>query len=122
MTETKNLNRADLSKLWGKILQKGATASQALGNLDTIQFTRLVNSEPITAIAVGSVLAPLKIIALLAKGAEDTTTLHMIADALEASANLPVSEMINNKRMFQYFEFNEATEKMYNELIAFCRN
>lgn len=119
--EKKSLTRSELQIIWGEILQKGGSAKQALANLDTVQFKRLINSEPLPAIAVGSVLAALKTIATLAKGAGDTTTLQAIADALEAAANLPTREQINGKVQLTFFEFTPALQKMFNELIVFCR-
>jgi len=120
--EKKNLTRSELQIIWGEILQKGGSAKQALANLDTVQFKRLINSEPLPAIAVGSILAALKTIATLAKGAGDTTTLQAIADALEAAAALPTNEQINGIRQQTFFAFTPALKKMFDELIAFCQD
>lgn len=120
--ETKNLSRHDLRVLWGQILKKAATAKNALDNLDTVQFKRLVDSEPIPALGVGSILAALKTTAILAKGSGDTTTLQAIADALEAAAALPTNMEINGKRQQTFFVFTPALEKMFHELIVFCRD
>jgi hypothetical protein len=120
--DKKNLTRSELQIIWGEIFQKGAQARQALENLNTVQFKRLINSEPLPAIALGSVLSALKTIATLAKGTGDTTTLQAIADALEAAANLPTREQINGKIQLAFFEFNPALQKMFDELIVFCRN
>ncbi len=119
--EKKSLTRSELQIIWGEILQKGGSAKQALANLDTVQFKRLINSEPLPAIAVGSILAALKTIATLAKGTGDTTTLQAIADALEAAAALPTNETINGIRQQTFFAFTPALEKMFAELVTFCR-
>lgn len=119
--ETKNLTRADLRRLWGEVLQKGGQARQALDNLNTVQFKRLVDSEPIPLLGVGSIFGALKTIATLAKGSGDTKTLQAIADALEASAALPTNEEINGSRQQTFFVFTPALKKMFDELIAFCR-
>jgi len=121
MTETKNLTREELRRLWGAILQKGGQARQALDTLNTVQMKRLVNSEPLPAMAVGSVLAALKTISTLAKGAGDTHTLQAIANALEAAAALPTNEVINGSRQQTFFEFTPALRKMYDDLVVFCR-
>lgn len=120
--EKKNLTRSDLQLIWGEVLQKGAQAKQTLDNLSTVQFKRLMNSEPLPAIAVGSVLSALKTIATLAKGSGDTVTLLAIADALEAAAALPVNEVVNGRRMQTFFEFTPALEKMHLDLISFCKS
>lgn len=119
--EKKNLTRSELQVIWGEIFSKGAQAKQALESLNTVQFRRLIGSEPLPAIALGSVLSALKTIATLAKGTGDTTTLQAIADALEGAANLPTREQINGKVQLTFFEFTPALQKMFNELIAFCR-
>jgi hypothetical protein len=120
--EKKNLTKADLQVIWGEVFTKGMQAKQALDILNLIQFQRLRNSEPLPAIALGSVLAALKTIATLAKGSGDATTLHAIADALEASAALPTNEEISGSRQQSFFVFTPALQKMYDELVAFCRN
>jgi hypothetical protein len=120
--EKKGLTKSELTVMWGGIFSKGASAREALDNLNTVQFKRLMNSEPLPAIALGSVLAALKTIATLAKGSGDATTLHAIADALEASAALPTNEEISGSRQQSFFAFTPALEKMFTELVAFCRN
>jgi hypothetical protein len=121
-SEKKNLTRSDLQVIWGEVFTKGMQAKQALDILNLIQFQRLRNSEPLPSIALGSVLSALKTIATLAKGSGDITTLQAIADALEASAALPTNEEINGRRQQTFFSFTPALQKMYDELVAFCRS
>ena len=119
--ETKNLSREELRRMWADILQKGGRAKASLDALDTAQMRRLVNSEPLPAMAAGSVLAALRTIATLAKGAGDTTTLQAIANALEAAEALPTNEVINGSRQQSFFSFTPSLQKMFENLIVFCR-
>ena len=119
--ETKNLTREELRRMWADILQKGGSAKASLDALDSSQMKRLVDSEPLPAMAVGSVLAVLRTIATLAKGGGDTKTLQAIAEALEAAEGLPTNEVINGSRQQTFFSFTPALQKMYDNLIVFCR-
>lgn len=121
-SEKKSLTKSDLQVIWGEVFSKGMQARENLNAIDLVQFKRLRNSEALPAVAVGSVLGALKTIALLAKGSGDTITLQTIGDALKASAALPTNEEINGSRQQSFFAFTPALEKMFAELIHFCKS